>query len=145
MSQRERQASGGVAEAIMPRGGASAPVRAAPLAESPRAAFPSWDDIYLHATPAQREQLLAFARTQGLVYASQLPALTNGNSGDSVGSEPLRLLARKFEVLDHSEPVTLQIEDQDLRTPVSARRLPGRCIRPISVSFRAFPAPASCA
>src|SRR5262245_21082040 len=37
-----------------------------------------WDELFLHATPAQRTELLSLARKQGLLYAHQLPIYANG-------------------------------------------------------------------
>lgn len=42
-----------------------------------------WDELFLHATPAQRSELLSLARKQGLLYAHQLPVYANGKKAAS--------------------------------------------------------------
>src|SRR5262249_16465649 len=83
MTQRERQPT----EAASPTA-ARPGLGAAPLPQVGRP--PSWDAIYLSASPAQQTHLLDLARCQGILYAHQLPQPTNGPPRDSAQ----RFLAR---------------------------------------------------
>jgi hypothetical protein len=79
MTQRDRQASGGVFGTAPPAPPGSAAVPPAPL----------WEELFANATPAQQQELLTLARQQGVLYAHQLPP-PNGSSAD----RPRRLLNR---------------------------------------------------
>ncbi len=83
MTQRERHASGGLSATVSapPPGGATghpAPARPGPSQEvnPPRASL--WEDVFRSASPAQQKELLALAGRQGLIYAHQLPQISNG-------------------------------------------------------------------
>src|SRR5262245_23385909 len=105
MTQRERQASGGVFDA--PPKEVHAPDRRPATAPVPSAAgFPFWEDLFRNASPAQQKELLALAERQGVVYAHQFPPpsgpspapsdagrqlLTRLLAGQSDGLEPLRV------------------------------------------------------
>jgi hypothetical protein len=77
----------------------------------------SWDDIFLHATPAQQEELRTLAHQQGLLYARQLPApALNGNAGPADGGwqRLLRLLAGQVEDLEPLRAGPREFRDQAL-------------------------------
>src|SRR5215470_11484910 len=73
MSFRERPAPGVAAKASRSASGPAAPKPPDPV---PRA--PSWEEVYLGATPAEQAELLALAQRQGLLYGHQLPTPGNG-------------------------------------------------------------------
>lgn len=79
MSQSDQKTANGKSVARS-NGTAALPAVAArsrtPETKSNRAA--DWDELFLHASPAQRSEMLALAQKQGLLYAHQIPAITNG-------------------------------------------------------------------
>lgn len=80
MSQRDRKTADGqtaprASVAVLPTGGG---ISRSSSAEANSSRAVQWDELFLHATPAQRSELLALAQRQGLIYAHQLPALANG-------------------------------------------------------------------
>src|ERR1700730_5333184 len=82
MTQRERQASGtevhGGATATAPlAAGHAAPPRQ-PSDNAGNHRLPLWEDLYRAASPVQQRELLSLAQRQGLLYAHQLPAGSNG-------------------------------------------------------------------
>ncbi len=83
--------------AVMPAsGGNSARLLAAhPTGATPTGATVNrsvlWEELYRHATPAQRSELLALARSQGLLYAHQLPNSNNGKKPGPLMEEQGRL------------------------------------------------------
>src|SRR5262245_27627436 len=86
MTQRERQASAGLSATVpaphAPGGSVALaaprhdPAPPAPEPPAPRATL--WEDAFHAASPAQQHELLSLARSQGLLYAHQLPAAGNG-------------------------------------------------------------------
>jgi len=115
MAEREWKASGAAA--------ATAPFEpAAVLADSVRPAGPesnghavSWEEAYRAATSAQRTELLALARRQGLIYAHQLPP-ANGHKPQE-DSETLATLTRLLEgraELQPSSPQSIELHDEGL-------------------------------
>ncbi|MBM4070028.1 MAG: hypothetical protein FJ271_13910 [Planctomycetes bacterium] len=62
------------ATAVLPNSGSSRPT----LSHEAHNRSLQWDELFLHATPAQRSELLSLARKQGLLYAHQLPVYANG-------------------------------------------------------------------
>jgi hypothetical protein len=100
MTQRERQASGGVFDA--PPKEVRAADRRPPAQAAPAAAgFPLWEELYRGASPAQQTELLALAERQGVVYAHQLPSPANGSppSPDRARQLLTRLLAGQTDAL----------------------------------------------
>jgi hypothetical protein len=79
MAEREWKASGAAAATapFEPVAPSAQPVRPSPPSAGNGHAA-SWEEVYRAATADQRQELLALARRQGLVYAHQLPA-TNGH------------------------------------------------------------------
>jgi hypothetical protein len=65
-------------------------------------ALPPWEDLFRSASPEQQQELLALARRQGVLYAHQLPPLTNGAHPPAEGWRQLlaRLLAGQAEGLE---------------------------------------------
>src|SRR5262249_49179458 len=107
MTQRERQASGGVFDAAAP------PAAAPPAAPrpDPGAAAP-WDDLFHIASPAQQQDLLALARRQRVVYGHQLPP-ANGTS-DRARYLLGRLLEGHTQDLEPVRAVPGNVTDADL-------------------------------
>src|SRR5258708_4813444 len=105
MTQRERQASGGVVEAAArPASGPAVAARSTlPLEANPNRA-PAWEELFRTATSAQQQELLTLAGKQGVLYSHRLPALTGSSasahsyrhlltsllSGHTQSLEPLR-------------------------------------------------------
>src|SRR6516225_182126 len=79
MNQRDRKITGAVATGSP---GAPATVAAGLLRKPPVDAavdrLVHWEELFRHASPAQRENLLTLARRQGFLYAHQVPAPTDG-------------------------------------------------------------------
>lgn len=99
MTHRERHSSGGVFDA--PPTEARASDRPMPTA-TPAAAFPFWEDLFRSASPAQKQELLALAERQGVVYAHQFPAPSGPAPAPPDSSRQLlaRLLAGQVEGLE---------------------------------------------
>lgn len=115
MSQRERQASGTLSEpALRPASGPSLPARSPALAEPSNVYLPSWEEIYRQATAAQQRELLALAERQGLLYAHQLPASTNGAPMDPSRRLLSQLLAGQTEGLEPVQTASLAWIDPEL-------------------------------
>lgn len=74
MNQRERQAPGGMAAAVLgrPTPVESAP-RLGPTGEVSSRRDPLWENVFPQTSPSQQAELLALAARQGLLYAHQLP------------------------------------------------------------------------
>src|SRR5947209_5814899 len=78
MTQRDRQASGGVVGVAPAAPGVAHPAGSGPAAP----ALPLWEELFRGATPAQQQELLDLARRQGVLYAHQLPPSNNGSTAD---------------------------------------------------------------
>jgi hypothetical protein len=108
MTQRERQASGGVSEAA-PRPGAGHASLPRPTASADPSAghAASWEDVYRAASPAQQAELLRLAQRQGVLYAHQLPPTGNGTAVDRTRQFVARLLNGQTSDLEplRSEPI----------------------------------------
>jgi hypothetical protein len=101
MTQQERHASGGVSDVPLkevPGTGRTGSV----AAEADAPGLPLWDDLYRNASPEQRQELLALARRQGVLYVHQLPPPGNGSHPPAEGWRQLltRLLAGQVEGLE---------------------------------------------
>jgi hypothetical protein len=83
MMQRERAASAGAEAVTRPAGGYRTPPRSESVATTPAHAAPVWDNLYRALSPEQQRELLALAERQGLLYAHQLPVISNGTAVDS--------------------------------------------------------------
>jgi len=127
MKSRERQASGGSA----PQASAGVFVRESTNgANGHRPVRPLeqngpliWEDWYRSASPEQQAELLALARRQGLIYAQQIPAKTNGNGHAPVATAAVEapellvlkdLLAGRVDKLVAVEPPIIEVTDADL-------------------------------
>ena len=64
--------------------------------------LPPWEELFRSASPEQQQELLALARRQGLLYAHQLPPLSNGSHPPAEGWRQLltRLLAGQTDSLE---------------------------------------------
>lgn len=91
-------------------------------AAEPAAPLLVWDEWFRRASPAQRAEALALARTQGLLYPHQLPA-TNGTHASAAPAAEVAppaalraLLAGKAESLPlcEADPAALEYADADL-------------------------------
>lgn len=76
MSQRDRKATGTIASPGTPATVAAGLLRRPPVEAAERLIL--WEDLFRHATSAQRESMLKLAKCQGFLYAHQVPAPTNG-------------------------------------------------------------------
>src|SRR5579885_60177 len=102
MTQRERHASGGVSD--VPLKEVQGSDHTGPVAAVACAApgLPPWEDLFRSASPEQQQELLALARRQGVLYAHQLPPLSNGSAPPAGGERPAltRLLAGQTDALE---------------------------------------------
>ncbi|MBV9122936.1 MAG: AAA family ATPase, partial [Planctomycetes bacterium] len=73
-----------------------------------------WEDIYRAASPAQQRELLALARSQGLLYFHQLPLATNGSKTPEATRPLSALLTSPVEDLEPIRPGALEFFDQAL-------------------------------
>src|SRR5689334_17924039 len=80
----------------------------------------TWEDWFQHAAPQQRALALNLVQQQGLIYAHQLPAVTNGKvaaqSFDSAASRAIAgVLAGKSDSLSapRCEPIAILDEALD--------------------------------
>jgi len=76
-------------------------VRAGISAGRAAPALPPWDELFRTASLEQQQELLALARRQGVLYAQQLPPITNGTHTPSESAHQFlsRLLAGHTEGL----------------------------------------------
>jgi len=115
MSQRERHASGTLSEpAPRPASGQPGPVRSLPPPDASSPTPPAWEEAYRSATPAQRRDLLALAQRQGVVYAHQLPATSNGTAPDQGRRLLLQLATGNSEGLEPFVAAACSWVDPDL-------------------------------
>src|SRR5207249_2574970 len=84
MTQRNRKAPSGVLARAAPAPAVVEPPRAGPA--PPAGTGQTWEDLFRHASPSQQQELLELARRQGLIYAHQLPVLTNGSKTALAGN-----------------------------------------------------------
>src|SRR5262245_13234874 len=75
MTQRERKATAGNG----PGTAVLEPPRAGLIADGDAVKTLTWEEFYRHASTLQRDELLALARRQGLLYGYQIPAPANNN------------------------------------------------------------------
>lgn len=110
MTQRKRQAAGGVTDAG-PRPAVGSDVACSSgLPATPNTNSPLWDEWFQNTSPQQRRELLALAARQGLVYAHQVPASSgNGHTRDARRSFLGQILAGKTDELEplRTEPVAI--------------------------------------
>jgi hypothetical protein len=77
MSRRDRPAPRLAESAPKPSRGRAAPEAASPAAAAVPAPQWDWEKLYHSVSPSQREELLALARSQGLLYSFQFPSTAN--------------------------------------------------------------------
>src|SRR5712692_7737864 len=123
MTQRDRPASGGVSVTRrLPAGQQQSP-RDGPA--SAPAATPLWEALYRCASPAQQQELLSLASHQGVVYAHQLPAGSNGAALPPDRSRELlaQILSGKTDDLEivpaECGPISDEALDPDQRLAVA--------------------------
>jgi hypothetical protein len=124
MSQRQRQASGGMS-AVLPALAEAQPASSAVLSspclavDRDTSPVPSWEELFQNASPAQQAELLALARRQGVVYAHRLPLATGPRCAET-GTELTRLavltrlLAGKVDDLEVVRPAEITCADAAL-------------------------------
>src|SRR5947208_1097042 len=109
MSERERAAAGKAEAVARLAGGRDAPARpeAAPSARTHRP--PVWEELYQAIPAGQQHELLALAERQGVLYAQQLPATSNGTENDPHRQLFARMLAGTVTDLRplHAPPVAV--------------------------------------
>jgi hypothetical protein len=71
-------------------------------AETAAPPLPPWEELFRTASPQQQQELLALARRQGVLYAHQLPAPSNGSPAPADGGRALltNLLAGQTDGLE---------------------------------------------
>ena len=111
MAEREWKASGTAAATAPFEPVASAqPVRSAPSTAAISAGgnghAASWDEVYRSASSGQRQELLALARSQGVIYAHQLPAPNGHKAPDD--AEAISRITRLLEGRTDLPPVAPQ-------------------------------------
>lgn len=72
---------------------------------------PPWEELFPRLTPAQQEELLTLARSQGLLYAAQLPATSNGETPRSALQ---RIFAGEIKELEPVLPAPIEWFDSEL-------------------------------
>src|SRR4051812_47214424 len=119
MTARERKASEGTSATLTAHSAVHETARCA-IRNGAAAPLPhafAWDEWFAHAGQGQREEMLALAARQGVIYASQFPTLVNGRSKSAPEISPhacMRLLSAKAEELAPVETETVAILDQEL-------------------------------
>jgi hypothetical protein len=114
MTQRERAASAETEAVTRPGSGYHSPAPArGPSGVRPHRP-PAWEDIYRAVSAEQQHELLSLAERQGVLYAHQLPELTNGSAVDPSRQLLTRILGGAVAELPplHAEPIA--VGDQDL-------------------------------
>src|SRR5262245_51978079 len=102
MTQRERRTSGGVSEVPLKEVPGSDRTASVATADAAAPGLPPWEELFRSASPQQQQELLALARRQGVLYAHQLPGVSNGSHRPADGGRQLltRLLAGQTEDLE---------------------------------------------
>src|SRR4051812_11718490 len=91
MTQRERPASGAVSAAAPPAPSGRGTSRPPSAVDTTPERLSSWQELFPNLPPDQQNRLLALARSQGVIYAAQLPAAPSGNGSDRVRAFLARL------------------------------------------------------
>src|SRR5438477_9888263 len=114
MSRREPPAPR-LAEPAPPKPGraAAAPAVHAPAAASAMCARIEWEKIFQAASPAQREELLSLARSQGLLYSFQVPSV-NAAVVENGADRLIELLAGHHERLTPIQHEAMEVSDTQL-------------------------------
>jgi hypothetical protein len=134
MTQRERHASGGVSD--VPLKEVRGTDRASSVATEAVAPAPAlWEELFRSASPEQRQELLALARRQGVLYAHQLPPAGNGSAPPAEGWRQLltRLLAGQTEGLEPlrvppAHPGEAPLDDLQREAVARALETPDVCL-----------------
>lgn len=113
MTQRERLTSSGGTEAA-PRHGSEDTSRPPDL----------WEQLFRTATPERQHELLTLARSQGVLYAHQLPAAPNGHrnghngtnhaNGEHAAMPLAQILGGHAEGLEPLRPASVPVIDTEL-------------------------------
>src|SRR5262249_14565509 len=114
MSQRERAAAGEAEAVARPAGGRVAPARpeAAPGARPHRP--PAWEELYQAIPSDQQHELFSLAERQGVLYAHQLPAVSNGSDNDPNRQLFARLVAGSVTDLRPLSAPPVPVDDTEL-------------------------------
>jgi hypothetical protein len=104
-------------------------------AEAIAPSLPPWEDLFRGASPEQQQELLALARRQGVLYAHQLPPLTNGVHAPADGWRQLltRLLAGQTDGLEPlrvppAPPGDAPLDDHQREAVARALETPDVCL-----------------
>ncbi len=75
-----------------------------------------WEELFVRASSAQQEELLALARRQGFLHSYQLPTVVNGNGAVPERCSPIfqQLAAGEVEHLEALALTELQVQDPEL-------------------------------
>src|SRR5436305_1904155 len=140
MNQRERHTpEGGSDRTAPPPVGHPAPLPPPATARADAGAGSLWEEWYHRASPAQRQDLLARATAQGVLYAHQLPApqdaTKRANPRDGGAPFPLlpALLAGHLQDLPpfqppEPEPADAELDDAQRRAAARAVHSPDVCL-----------------
>jgi hypothetical protein len=82
MSRRERPAQRLADPAPKPSRGGTPSAAGSSSRMAPAADHLDWDKFIQSVSPSQRQELLALAREQGLLYSFQLPSTVNGSHNE---------------------------------------------------------------
>jgi len=128
MSRRDRPAPRLAESAPKPSRGRAAPEAASAAAAAVPAPQWDWEKLYHSVSPSQREELLALARSQGLLYSFQFPSTANVANHEPGPELLVQALAGQLErfVPLCPEPVAVTIRNSTGR---SVRQLPGQSKR----------------
>src|SRR2546429_5994779 len=114
MSRRERPARRLTEAAAKPPRSHAAPVASPAAAATPVSEESNWDKFFHDASPGQREELLALARSQGLLYSFQLPVISNGAHAEHAPESLRQMLGGKIDTMATAYPEPVEVHDAAL-------------------------------
>jgi hypothetical protein len=114
MIQRERAASGEAEAVSGPAGGRRAPPHPKGDAGTLRNRVPAWEDLYQAISPEQQRELLSLAERQGVLYAHQLPVITNGTTAAPNRQLVARILDGDVAALAPLQTEPIEVDDCEL-------------------------------
>src|SRR5215469_13815189 len=114
MTQRECAASGEAEVALRPAGECHAPAHLEKASGTRIHPVPVWEHLYRAISPEQQRELLALAERQGILYAHQLPVISNGSAVEPTRKLLTQLLSGAIAELPplYAEPV--EVGDHEL-------------------------------
>lgn len=115
MTQRERNSSSAVTEPVVrPASAQPSSLRPAPITEPARDATVSWETHFHSISLGQQQELLSLAEQQGVLYAHQLPPVTNGVCLDPIRGLLPEILAGRLDHLEPIRPSPVMVVDSEL-------------------------------